>query len=84
MPRAARALAALSQTGPSTEMIIDNIAAYAIRRSDNVVRLPIGKSGSKLAREPVIGQGNRDATGLRCQTPISHTPSNPRSAISSQ
>lgn len=28
----------------STEMIIDNIAAYAVGRSHNIVGLPIGKS----------------------------------------
>ena len=67
----------------STEMIIDNIAAYAVGRSHNIVGLPIGKSRVEAVPQ-VASSGDADAGGAALPTSISHTPSNPGSAISSQ
>ena len=77
-------LPSTGERASSTEMIIDNITADAVGRSHNIVGLPIGKSRVEAGPQVVIGQRDPDAGGLRCQTPISQTPSNPRSAISSQ
>jgi hypothetical protein len=81
---APRAPPGARERASSTEMIIDNMAAYAIRRSHHVVGLPIGKSRVKADAQVVMVSAIPMSAGLRCQTPISHTPSNPRSAISSQ
>jgi hypothetical protein len=56
----------------STEMIIDNIGAYAIRRSHNVVGLPIGKSRVKADPQVVIGQPDPNVGGAAL--PNSHQP----------
>ena len=56
----------------STEMIIDNIAAYTIGRSHNIVGLPIGKSRVEADPQVVIGQRDHDAGGAAL--PDSHQP----------
>src|SRR6185503_10740059 len=57
---------------PSTEIIINDIATYAVRRSHNVIGLPIGNGGVEAGPEIVIGQGNRDASGTAL--PDAHQP----------
>ena len=47
----------------STEMIIDNIAAYAAGRYHTIVGLPIGRSRVEADPQVVIGQGDPDAGG---------------------
>jgi hypothetical protein len=58
--------------GSSTEMIIDNIAAYAVGRSHNIVGLPIGQSRVEAGLQVVIGQRDSDAGGAAL--PNSHQP----------
>jgi hypothetical protein len=77
-------LPAVGERTSSTKMIIDNIAADAVGRSHHIVGLPIGKSRVEADPQVVIGQRDPDAGGAALPTPISQTPSNPRSAISSQ
>jgi hypothetical protein len=61
-------------------MIIDNIAAYAVGRSHNIVGLPIGKSRVEADPQVVIGQRDRDAGGAAL--PNSHQPNAVESKIS--
>jgi len=56
----------------ATKMIIDNIAAYAVGRSHNIVGLPIGKSRIEADPQVVIGQRDHDAGGAAL--PDSHQP----------
>ena len=56
----------------STEMIVDNIAAYAVGRSHNIVGLPIVKSRVEAHPQVVIGQRDPDAGGAAL--PNSHQP----------
>ena len=49
----------------STEMIIDNVAAYAVGRSHNVVGLPIGKSRVEADPQVVICQRDPGERGSR-------------------
>ena len=72
MPRAASASRALARPLRSTEMIIDNIVAYAVGGSDDIVWLPIGKSRSEAGAQAVIGQRDRDAGGTAL--PNTHQP----------
>ena len=69
MPRAANASCAGRPR--STEMIIDNIATYAVWRSDDICGLPIRKSLSSSPAGP-FDKAMATPAGLRCQTPISH------------
>ena len=56
----------------STEMIVANIAAYAVGRSHKIVGLPIGKSRVEADPQVVIGQRDPDAGGAAL--PNSHQP----------
>ena len=53
-------------------MIIDDIAAYAVGGSDDVLCLPIRKSGSEAGYQAVIGQSDRDPGGT--SLPDTHQP----------
>ena len=65
-------LSGAGERASSTEMIIDNIAAYAVGRSHNIVGLPIGKSRVEADPQVVIGQRDPDAGGAAL--PNSHQP----------
>ena len=56
----------------ATKMIIDNLAAYAVGRSHNIVGLPIGKSRVEADPQVVIGQ--RDPDAGRAALPNSRQP----------
>ncbi len=63
----------------STEMIVDNIAAYAVGRSHNIVGLPIGKSRVEADPQVVVGQRDPDTGGA--VLPNSHQPNAGESKI---
>jgi hypothetical protein len=65
-------LPSTGERASSTKMIIDNIAAYAVGRSHNIVGLPIGKSRVEADPQVVIGQREPDAVGAAL--PNSHQP----------
>ena len=56
----------------STEMIIDNIATYAVRRPDDICCLPIRKSLSEARPQARVRQGDGDARGTAL--PDAHQP----------
>ena len=66
-----RFLPGAGERASSTKMIIDNIAAD-MRRSHNIVGLPIGKSRVEADPQVVIGQRDPDAGGAAL--PNSHQP----------
>ena len=65
-------LAGAGETVPPTEMIIDNIAAYAVGGSDDIGWLPIRQGGAEAGQQAVIGQCDRDAGGAAL--PDTHQP----------
>jgi hypothetical protein len=69
---ALRALPGAGERASSTEMIIDNIAGYAVWRSHNVVGLPIGKSRVEADPQVLVRQCDGDAS--RAALPESHQP----------
>jgi hypothetical protein len=69
---ALRALPGAGERASSTEMIIDNIAGYAVGRSHNVVGLPIGKSRVEADPQVLVRQCDGDAS--RAALPESHQP----------
>jgi hypothetical protein len=71
IPRRER-LPSTGERASSTEMIIDNIAAYAVRRSHNIVGLPTRESRVETDPQVVIGQRDPDAGGAAL--PNSHQP----------
>ena len=70
-PRRKR-LPSAGERASAPEMIIDNIAAYAVGRSHNIVGLPIGQSRVEADPQVVIGQRDPDAGGAAL--PNSHQP----------
>ena len=65
-------LSGAGERASSTEMIIDNITADAVGRSQNIVGLPIEKSRVEADPQVVIGQRDPDAGGAAL--PNSHQP----------